>query len=712
MKYMTLTIDNNVAYVTFDQPDSKANILSTPMMVELKQVLIDLKDKESLRAIVFQSAKPDIFIAGASIEEIKDFTQSQEAKVKANDGQVIMDLIEDLVPPTIAVINGAALGGGCELALACDYRLAVANGKVKIGLPEVNLGFVPGFGGTWRLPKVVGLSQGLEMILTCKMVDEVRGYKMGIFDHVIQPAAVMRDVKKFIGTATSGAIPPRKKQKIRTRGIVGFLEGNPIGRNIIFQQARKNVMKKTKGFYPAPLRAIKVIQSHCSGYHRIKAMDVESTAFGDLAVGLISKNLVHCFYLTEMCRKLSVSGAEDMKLKPVTRCGVLGAGIMGGGIAQLLSHRGIRVRLKDINWDAIVQGLHAAAKVFQGAMKRRKIKAHDMNVMMARISGTTDYSGFDHVDLVIEAVVEKMDIKKQVFAQVAQMVRSDTVIASNTSSLSVTEMARDIVHPERVVGFHFFNPVHRMPLIEIIQAEKTSPETLVNAIALAKRLGKLPILVQDAPGFLVNRILLAYINEAGRLFEEGYRIEEIDQVMTDFGMPMGPFTLADEVGLDVGVKVLCILEEGLGARFKPVNVFHQIVDQGLLGKKSGKGFYIHGRTRTVNPKLNSIVNHAVGTKSIDKEEAVSRMISIMVNEAAACLDEGVVKDAQTVDAGMILGTGFPPFQGGLLKYADNKGIDVLLKEMDQLEHRFADGRFHPNRYILKLKENNQSFYSS
>jgi len=327
---------------------------------------------------------------------------------------------------------------------------------------------------------------------------------------------------------------------------------------------------------------------------------------------------------------------------------------------------------------------------------------------MAMISGTVDYSGFADADIAIEAVVENMDIKKKVFAEVSQVLSSKAILASNTSSLSVTEMARASKDPSRVIGFHFFNPVNRMPLIEIITTEFTSTQTLVSTLAFAKKLGKTPVIVKDAPGFLVNRILLGYINEAGRILDEGGSIDAIDRFATNFGMPMGPFTLSDEVGLDVGVKVLHILEAGLGERFKPAKIFDDVLPKKLLGKKSGKGFYIHGKKRVVNPEVQALVK--AGT-AVTEKEAIERMINVMINEAGMILQEKVVDSSDSVDIGMIMGTGFPPFRGGLLRFADSIGIDQLVDDLEKLEARFKDGRFKPCAYILDLKSGGKKFYN-
>jgi 3-hydroxyacyl-CoA dehydrogenase/enoyl-CoA hydratase/3-hydroxybutyryl-CoA epimerase len=384
---------------------------------------------------------------------------------------------------------------------------------------------------------------------------------------------------------------------------------------------------------------------------------------------------------------------------------------MGGGIAQLTSSRGIWSRLKDINYDALAKGLQAASKIYAQDVKRRKYSKAVAEEKMAHISQGLDYSGFQQADIVIEAVVENMDVKKKVFRELSDVTRENTILASNTSALSVTEMASVVKNPGRVIGFHFFNPVSKMPLVELITSPQTSSETLVTALELVKHLGKTPIVVKDSTGFIVNRILLAYISEAGRILEETGALEDIDEVMTQFGMPMGPFTLSDEVGLDVGSKVMHILEARFGKRFTPSPIFENLLAKGYLGKKSGKGFYVH---KDKNLSTNTEVMDLLGEKSLkslDKELALKRMMGIMINEAAMCLQEEIVDGADSIDVGMIFGTGFPPFRGGLLKYADSLGIDKIVEDLEGLSLDLRTSRFEPCAYLINLKNNKQKFYS-
>lgn len=699
--------DSNIGYITFDNPDAKVNVLNFDTIQRFDAILDEIKRKNAIKALVIQSTKKDVFIAGADIKEIEAITDPVDAKAKAQMGQNVFNKLEDLPFATIAVIDGVALGGGCELALACLYRISTFNDKVRIGLPEVNLGFVPGFGGTYRLPRLVGLSQGLKMVLSGQPISSTAAFKAGLVDQLFPQSTLAHDVAEFVQKLIDQ--PLRKKfQPKPKKGMDYFLDNTKIGQAIVFQESRKNVLELTKGFYPAPMRAIDVIQT-ARQFDRQQALDLEAETFAELGISDISKNLVKCFFLTEKFKKLTVPGTEQFTPQKIAKAGVIGAGIMGGGIAQLFSDRGVWTRLKDVNYDAIAKGLAAANKVYQSALKRRKIKPNDVANKMAMITGTVYYSGFHDVDIVIEAVVENMDVKKKVLAELDGVVGRSTLLFSNTSSLSVTQMAEATKDPSRVIGFHFFNPVHRMPLLEIITTKHCSQGTIVTTLEFAKRLGKTPILVKDAPGFLVNRILLGYINEAGRLFQEGARIEDVDALMTEFGMPMGPFTLSDEVGLDVGVKVLHILEAGLGERYKPVEVFNKIFEKKFLGKKTGKGFYVHGNKRTVNKDVQDMVDREGGV--FDRDGALNRMLLIMINEAARCLEEGVIDGPDVVDVGMIMGTGFPPFRGGLLRYADSEGIDNVVDILNELEEQFQDGRFKPCELLVGLKNQGKKFYN-
>ncbi|MFT5169567.1 MAG: 3-hydroxyacyl-CoA dehydrogenase/enoyl-CoA hydratase/3-hydroxybutyryl-CoA epimerase, partial [Candidatus Omnitrophota bacterium] len=526
---LSYRIIKHVAVVSFDHDDSKVNILNSDVLTRLDVMLDEVASKKDVRAVVFMSMKNNCFIAGADIKEIEKIVEPNDGAIKAKAGQDIMNKIEDLKVPTIAVIDGVALGGGCELAIACDYRISTFNEKVRIGLPEVNLGFVPGFGGCYRLPRIVGLQEGLKMILAGRPIDSAKALRIGLFDKLFPQKDLEISVYNFVEDVIEGRFSKEKYGTKKLRGINKILEGTAFGRSIVYKESRKSVMKLSKGFYPAPLKAIDVIEEVFTIDRKMGLM-IEREAFGELAVTDISKSLVKVFYMSEKYRKLTPESIKGVEPVLIEKAGVLGAGVMGGGIAQLLSSKDIWTRIKDLNYDALALGLRSASKVYTQAVKKRKFTKAQAISKMDHITTTLNYSGFQSVGIVIEAVLEKMDVKKAVFKELGEKVSEDCVLASNTSALSVTEMAHATKNPSRVIGFHFFNPVHRMPLVEIITTDETSKEALATSLALVKRLGKTPIVCKDSPGFVVNRILLAYMSEAGRILEECGQMEAIDKI--------------------------------------------------------------------------------------------------------------------------------------------------------------------------------------
>jgi len=657
---LNLKIENGFAVIEFDQPEAKVNVLSSAVMKELEGIIAQLSSRRDLKGLLIASKKPDIFIAGADIKEIENITSSPEAEVKAREGQKIFNTLEKLSIPSIALINGACLGGGLELALACDYRLACFGDKVKIGLPEVKLGIIPGFGGTKRLPRLVGLQKGLQLILAGEAVSANEALKIGLVDGLSSQNRLLEEGLEFLKRHTR----KRKGYKPKLKGWMNkFLDKISFGRSILKDQTRKFVLKTTKGHYPAPLKALEVVTAnYASGLEA--ALEREARAFGELVVGEVCKNLISVFYLVEKYKKARWSEAKG---RAIGKCAVLGAGVMGGGIAQLFSAYGLSVRMKDLNYPSLGRGLRQAREVYDYAVKKKKLKKNQAISGMGLISVTTDYSGFSSADLVVEAVVEDMKIKQAVFSQLDSAVKPGAIIASNTSCLSVEKMSEGVRNKSRVIGMHFFNPVHRMPLVELIRTPYTSDETVATMVEFSKRLGKTPIVVKDSCGFLVNRILLPYLNEAGFLLEEGIDFERIDRIMQEFGMPMGPFTLMDEIGLDVGYKVACLLEENLGPRLKVPQIFKKVYEQKWFGKKTGKGFYIpKAKEKEPNRQVYGLIPQSRAVQLSD-QEILSRLLSKMINEANLCLEEQVCNEPSDVDIGMIMGIGFPPFRGGLLR---------------------------------------------
>ncbi|MDO8525010.1 MAG: 3-hydroxyacyl-CoA dehydrogenase NAD-binding domain-containing protein [Candidatus Omnitrophota bacterium] len=710
MNALSLKAENGVAILEFDLQGSKVNVLNRQVMQELDGIIDQLSAETSdgIKGLVISSKKEGIFIAGADIKEIENIKSSGEAKEKAEQGKVILNKLANLKMITVAAINGACLGGGLELALHCKYRTASFSEAVRIGLPEVKLGLIPGFGGTQKLPRIVGLMRATNMILTGEMVSGKDALRYGLVDRLFPKEKLIGDSCDLIRELSQSRLPVKRKAKKSLQTL--FLENTPPGRAVFFDRAGKNVIKKTKGFYPAPLKAIEVLKRTYGGNAR-KGSLLESEAFGELAVTDISKNLIKVFYLNEEFKNFQW---VDAAVKPahVNKCGVVGAGVMGGGIAQLLSFYDIPSRVKDINYEALKIAFKTAGKLFDHAAKRRILRRHQIDRKSALISPTVTYKGFENADLVIEAVVEDLKIKQEVFRELSRITPPAAVLASNTSSLPIINIAEAAEHPERVVGLHFFNPVHRMPLVEVIRSSRTDVQTLATTIKFARRIGKVVIVVKDVAGFLINRILLSYLNEAGFLFEEGMKMDRIDKIARDFGMPMGPIELIDEIGVDVGYKVAKILEEAYGERMRVAPALCKAREKGFLGKKAKSGFYLHSKNKKIpNPAIYRIAPRAA-PGNISDDVALKRMIYAMINEAARCLEEGVADRPQTIDIGMIMGTGFPPFRAGLLRYADFVGADNIVETLQGLEKSLNAERFKPCGYLTGMVKDRRSFYGT
>jgi len=711
----------DIGVLILDVPGEKVNILSSPIMLELNTVLDELRTRSDIRALVLISGKEENFIAGAKLQEIENISDQKEGAEKAAQGQAVFNKIAALPFPVVAAIDGACVGGGLELVVACHFRIARDSEKTRIGLPEVRLGIIPGFGGTQRLPRLIGIQRALDFILTGKLVDAQRAYKAGIVDRVVPKEYPASQLRALAVNFAREILQPEARQKIEERRNrlnpqTLLLEKNFLGRKILFDQARKRTLAETKGYYPAPLLALEAVE-HGMSKDLSDGLKIEAELLGKAIVTYVSKNLVKIFYLTEDIRKDSGVNGFTGAVQEFNRIGVLGAGVMGGGIAQLMAHNNLPARMKDINLAAVAKGTEAAAKVFNESVKKRRLTPKEMMNKMALITGTTDYSGFKNVDLVIEAIVENLDIKKKVFAEIDSILQPQTILASNTSSLSITEMAKVTKRPNKVVGLHFFNPVHRMPLVEVIRGETTSDATVASLVAFSKKIGKTPVVCKDAPGFLVNRILGAYLAEAARLLYEGAGIEKVDKALLDFGMPMGPFNLVDEIGIDVAAKVSHILENAFGKRMSTVdssgaNALDKIVASGRLGKKNGKGFYVYeGKEKKVDESVRQLAGApSMSSSTLSTIEIQDRCVLMMINEAAMILAESIVRRPQDVDAGMIFGTGFPPFRGGLLRYADSLGIDNLVGKMESLAEKHGE-RFKPAALLVEMKNGGGKFYA-
>jgi len=706
-KSVRLEKRGDVGLLVFDAVNSRANTLGTPIMLRIFELLLDVESENNLNALVLISRKPTIFIAGADIAEIQRLNQGGDAKDSLMKLQSVFTFLEKLKIPSIAAIHGACMGGGTELILSCDYRMVSDGKETKIALPEVNLGVLPGWGGTQRLPRLLGLEKGIDLVCSGRAVDGKSAKKMGLADKLV-PTEYLEE--KAIAWATELA-KKRTKRPAETKDLKNrILETVPGGKWIVFDQAKKKILEKTKGHYPAPIKALEVIKRTYGGPLEA-GLKVEAEAFAELVVTPESRNLVNLYYLTEKVKK--DKGVETAaKPKDIKRAAVLGAGVMGGGIAQLFAAKDVRVRMKDVQWDAITKGYQQAYKIFKKLVDRRKMKRSDLDNAMGRIEGTTTYAGFSQVDLVVEAIVEDLEIKKKVLKEVDGLVPSTAILATNTSSLSVSAIGSLCKEPSRVVGMHFFNPVAKMPLVEVVRGKDTSDEAVSTIFQFSKKLGKTPIVVKDSPGFVVNRILGPYLNEAVILMTEGVSFTDMDAIIEKFGMPMGPCELLDEVGLDVASKVSKVLFGAFGERMTPPASMDVIAADGRYGKKTGKGIYLYekgGKNRKPDPTVPGKIGAQKRNSALTDSVVEKRLLYLMVNEAARCLEENLVRDVSDVDIGMIFGTGFAPFRGGLLRYADSVGPESIVSDLEIFVRNYGM-RFQPCNYLQQLAVKGKKFY--
>lgn len=702
---------DGVAWVTFDDPERAVNVLTEPVMRWLQEIVGQLGARArtgEVKAVVVRSGKPGTFIAGADVDAIAAMEDPNAGVEAARFGQRVFLALERLPVPTIAAVDGICVGGGLELALACRYRLATDSERTRLGFPEVQLGILPAWGGTTRAPRLLGLKAALDLLLTGRQIPASRAKRIGLVTDVY-PVPIFEDqVRRFVRARVRGEpVPGKRKRAFLER----LLDDTAPGRRILLRAARKRVLAESGGHYPAPLRILEVI-ADSFGRSIERALEIEAAALGELIISPVSKNLVHVFRLRERARKGRGVDAP-VEAREVRRAGVVGAGVMGGGIAQLFAYNGIPVRIKDVRHEAVAGALAHARELFDGAVRRKSLARRDAEQRMDLISGGLGYEGFAQADLVVEAVVERMDVKRAVFAELEAIVRDDCILATNTSSLSVTEMARGLRRPERVCGMHFFNPVHRMPLVEVVRGERTADETVATVYAFAKRLGKVPVPVGDGPGFLVNRILAPYLNEAGHLLTEGASVEAIDGAARAFGMPMGPLRLMDEIGIDVVHHAGHTMHAALGARLEPAPALLALGKTGRLGRKGGVGFYRYegGKEAGVDPAIYEVLGSArPGTgKGPTPEEIQVRLVLVMINEAARALEERITRDPGDLDLAMILGTGFPPFRGGLLRYADRLNVREVEARLEAYARRFG-GRFAPAPLIRRLADSGRGFY--
>jgi 3-hydroxyacyl-CoA dehydrogenase/enoyl-CoA hydratase/3-hydroxybutyryl-CoA epimerase len=705
MSYQHISFEtkNDILWVGFGINEKKSMTTFTrETLNELKRAVLEAKEmdqKGNVKGLIFFSHRPGVFLAGVDISVINSLKTESEALRALDEAHSIFNALDDLKMPTAALVDGVCLGGGLELALTCKKIFISDSPKTALGLPEVMLGVLPGFGGTYRLPRKVGLPTALDMILTGKQIKGKKNLHLGLAD-------AMLPVERMKEMAPDYLLKKKGKKKSVKEEIQAAAMDNFLTRKIIFQKAREKVMETSKGFYPAPLKILEVLEKG-AGKPRADYLGMEAEAFAELSQSIQSKNLQHIFFLTDASKKVE----NKDELPSVKRGAVLGAGVMGGGIAWLFAQNNQAPIMKDLTQEALELGLKQASQNFSGAVKRKRMSQDDFNRKMRSIEPTLNFEAMKSADLVVEAVVENMDIKKKVFTEIEGYVRPDCILTSNTSSLSIEEMSKALKDSGRFAGLHFFNPVNKMPLVEIITHEKVKPEVVQTLLKWALEVKKTPIVVKDGPGFLVNRILAPYLNEAAFLLEEGVSIETLDEAALNFGMPMGPCRLMDEIGLDVCVKVGKIMHDGLGERATPSSLSTKLYEAKLLGKKNGKGFYLYdekGKVTGKNPEVVKLLPNKKGQR--DEMTLQMRLFLPMVNEAAYILADRICDKAATVDIGMIYGTGFPPFKGGLLRWADQEGLERIAERLNNFSKEVSQDRYQIAPFLSMMINDKKKFY--
>ncbi len=660
MTHFHLTIQNNHATLTFDREGSSANLFDRPALAELSDKLDTLSAHPELTGLLIRSAKPSIFIAGADLKVLSS-AEGDELRDLIELGQTTFTKLARLPFPTVAAIHGACVGGGCELALACDWRVASDAPATKIGLPETQLGILPAWGGTTRLPRLIGLPAALPLLLGGKTLPARAAKAKGLVDAVVPREHLETHALAFLS---------RGKRRPQRRLL---LFNNPLAAPLIAKKARADLLKKTRGLYPGPLAALEVAAASFHGPLE-NGLQREKEAVLRLAPLPETHQLIRLFFLQERAKKHRFTDAEP---RNIDRCAVIGAGAMGSGIAYWLSTRGHPVILRDLDDGLLARGMKTIARNYDEARTRRVLTPTQAARGLDRILASSTPIPLRHCDLVIEAAVERLDIKQKIFADLSARVRPDTLLATNTSALPIRELAAAISHPERLLGLHFFNPVHRMQLVEVVRTDTTSDETLATAIAFVRSIGKLPVVVRDSPGFLVNRILMPYLVNAAQLFERGGDPQAIDDAMLDFGMPMGPLRLLDEVGLDVAAHVARTLADAFPDRMQVPDLLTKLVDSGHTGRKAKSGFYTYdGRSTTPNPAALAL---RTGSGSAPSDTATI-LASAMTSEARLCLEEGIAETADDIDLAMVLGTGYAPFRGGPLQYESTSTVTISQPE--------------------------------
>ncbi|MFK3910021.1 fatty acid oxidation complex subunit alpha FadB [Pseudomonas monteilii] len=702
-------LESGIVELRFDLKGESVNKFNRLTLEELRQAVEAVKADASIKGVIVSSGK-DVFIVGADITEFVENFKLPEAELVAGslDANRIFNAFEDLSVPTVAAINGIALGGGLEMCLAADYR--VMSSSAKIGLPEVKLGIYPGFGGTVRLPRLIGADNAIEWIAAGKENRAEDALKVGAVDVVVAPELLRAAALDLIKRAISGELDFQAKRQPKLEK----LKLNAIEQMMAFETAKGFVAGQAGPNYPAPVEAIKSIQK-AANFGRDKALEIEAAGFAKLAKTSVAESLIGLFLNDqELKRKAKV---HDKIAHDVKQAAVLGAGIMGGGIAYQSAVKGTPILMKDIREEAVQLGLNEASKLLGGRVEKGRLTTEKMAEALNAIRPTLSYGDFGHVDIVVEAVVENPKVKQAVLAEVEGQVRDDAILASNTSTISINLLAQALKRPENFVGMHFFNPVHMMPLVEVIRGEKSSDVAVATTVAYARKMGKNPIVVNDCPGFLVNRVLFPYFGGFARLVGAGVDFVRIDKVMERFGWPMGPAYLMDVVGIDTGHHGRDVMAEGFPDRMKDTQrtAIDALYDAKRLGQKNGKGFYAYETDKRGKPKkvadpavLDVLQPIITEHRELSDDDIINWMMIPLCLETVRCLEDGIVETAAEADMGLVYGIGFPPFRGGALRYIDSIGV----AEFVALADRYAElgPLYQPTEKLREMARTGQRFF--
>ncbi len=716
-KNFRIEIQGGVATVWIDVPDAPVNTLTEGVGTEFRAILESLERDPAVKAVVLASAKKDCFVAGADIEMLRDVGSAAAAEKLSRDGQAGFDRLEGYPKPVVAAIQGACLGGGLEWAMACHYRVAANDRKTQLGLPEVQLGVIPGAGGTQRMPRLVGIATALDLILAGKTLKPRKALAIGLVDESVPPPLLLEVARtRALALADGERLRPgaaglvdRLKKDPQAMLQKLALEENFLGREVLFRQARKQLLEKTRGHYPAPVAALEAIQAGVEKGTEI-GLETEARLFGELAVSPVAKQLMGIFFATTALKKDNGTSDPSVKGRKVESVGILGGGLMGSGIAYVTTNAGIPVRIRERDDAAVARAFAAVAGIYDGRVKKRSMDRLEKLSRMRLLTAGTGWEGMERVDVLVEAVFEDLKLKQEML-RTFETLNPRGIFATNTSSIPIGDIASASGHPETVLGMHYFSPVNKMPLLEVIVTPRTDGEVTATAVALGKKQGKTVIVVNDGPGFYTSRVLAPYMNEAVMLLLEGAPVEDIDGALTGFGFPVGPMTLLDEVGIDVGAKVAKVLHGAFGERMSVPEAMGKVLESGRLGRKNGKGFYTYGdpKKKGVDATVYDALPGGRRRKKIDREEIVERCVLQMVNEAALTLGEGILRSARDGDVGAVFGLGFPPFRGGPFRWVDAEGTGRILERMRRLEGRFGL-RFQPAPLLVERGAASRPFH--